>query len=122
MLPRRWHALRQTPFIKRHTFLFNVRTLLTLFLFSVSFSLLSLYGFWVQWGGEERAKPKSAPDPFCTSFGGKKIKIHVVVPGNTIVADYEEPDFQHKLSLFIIQCSPLAVQRKSRTKHAIHAE
>ena len=33
------------------------------------------------------------------------------------------PDFQHKLSLFIIQCSPLAaVQRKSRTKHAIHAE
>jgi hypothetical protein len=38
-------------------------------------------------------------DPFCTSFGGKKIKIHVVVPGNTIVADYEEPDFQHKLSL-----------------------
>ena len=64
MLPRRWHALRQKPFITRHTFLFNVRTPLSLSLFSFSFSLLSLYGFWVQWGGEDRAQPKSALGSF----------------------------------------------------------
>ena len=55
-------------------------------------TLLSLNGFWVQWGGEDRAQPKSALGSSLYQLRWKKIKIHVVVPGNTIVADYEEPD------------------------------